>query len=145
MRNWDYGNFGGVYKTSREGVRDALSEFIKYEDTQAMAEQVEIEKLYKEISLFCEGIIWNEPHPLPEPQKPEPKPEPLPPPPSKPDPAPDPEKPIPEKPKPEPKPFPWGRLIIPGIIAVLTAATWFVPGWAKVMIDMVVKILTGLT
>lgn len=142
MRNWDYGNFGGVYKTSREGVRDALSEFIKYEETEAMAEQVEMEKLYKEIGLFCQGVIWTEPHPLPEPEKP--KPEPLPPPPSQPE---------PEKPKPEPeKPsepgsgsaFPWGKLLIPALIALLTAATLFVPGWAKVVIDVVIKLLSGL-
>jgi hypothetical protein len=139
MRNWDYGNFGGVYKTSREGVRDALSEFIKYEDTEAMAEQVEMEKLYKEICLFCQGVIWTEPHPLPEPEKP--KPEPLPPP-SQPDPAPDPEKPQPEKPG--GSAFPWGKLLIPAVIALLTAGTLFVPGWAKVIIDVVIKLLSGL-
>jgi hypothetical protein len=140
MRNWDYGNFGGVYKTSREGVRDALSEFIKYEETEAMAEQVEIEKLYKEISLFCQGVIWTEPHPLPEPEKP--KPEPLPPPPSQPEPKPEPEKPS------DPgsgSAFPWGKLLIPAVIALLTAGTLFVPGWAKVIIDVLIRLLSGLS
>jgi hypothetical protein len=65
------------------------------------------------------------------------------PPPPQPDPAPDPAKPQPEKPGGR-SAFPWGKLIIPAVIALLTAGTLFVPGWAKVIIDVVIKLLSGL-
>jgi hypothetical protein len=100
-----------------------------------MAEQVEMEKLYKEICLFCQGVIWTEPHPLPEPEKP--KPEPLPPP------ATEPEKP-PEAPG-SGSAFPWVKVLIPVLLALSAVGSLFLPGWAKLIIDVFVKILSGLS
>jgi hypothetical protein len=93
----------------------------------------------------CAGLrlVNPEPEPVKQTAKPEPKPKPVPPPPSQPDPAPDPEKPQPEKPG-GGSAFPWGKLLIPAVIAILTAGTLFVPGWAKVIIDVVIKLLSGL-
>jgi hypothetical protein len=142
MRNWDYGNFGGIFKTNREGVRDALSEYIKYDDTSLMSEQIEVEKLYGEILAFCQGVVWTPPKPLPEPEKP--KPEPLPPPP----PATEPEKPTPEKPPEAPgsgSAFPWVKVLIPVLLALSAVGSLFLPGWAKLIIDVFVKILSGLS
>lgn len=143
MKNWDYGNFGGQYKTSREGIKDALSEFIKYPDTESMNEGKTCELLYSNIEQFCRGVIWNEPRPLPEPEKPKPPP-PIPEPEK---PKPDPEKPQDPKPEnPSPgKPFPWLTVLVPVVVALLTVGSLFVPGWARVVIDVVIKLLSGLS
>lgn len=141
MHDWDYGNFGGKYKTSRDGVKDALSEFIKYDDTAMLAEQAEVEKLYNTIEAYCRGVIWNDPHPLPEPPKPEPKPPELPKPEPKPDPQPEPK---PTEPK---KPFPWltiAKILVPIIGAVLTLGGLFLPGWAKTILDVILHILKSM-
>jgi len=145
MKKWDFGCFGGEYKTSRDGVRDALSEFIKYEDTAMLAEQAEVEKLYNEIEAFCRGVIWTEPHPLPEKPKPEPKP-----------PEPVPEEPKPHEPKPEePKPdtpntgsgLDWkkiAKIALPILGLLAAVGGMFLPGWAKTVLDYLMKILQGL-
>ncbi len=135
MKNWDFGNFGGNFKTSRDGAKDALSEFIKFEDTSMLEEQAEVEKLYNEIEAFCRGVVWTDPKPLP-----------------KPDPIPVP--PVPEKPKPEPEPAPedpssqapfdwkkWLKILGPILATVLTLGGLFLPGWAKVILDMLIKII----
>ena len=139
MKNWDFGCYGGKYKTCREGVKDALSEFIKYDDTALLAEQVEVEKLYNEIEAFCRGVIWTEPHPLPEKPKPEPLPEPKP------------EEPQPEEPKPyvpsTGSSFDWkkvAKIALPILGLLGTFGGLFLPGWAKVALDFVMKILQGI-
>jgi hypothetical protein len=141
MKNWDFGNFGGNFKTSRDGVKDALSEFIKFEDTALLEEQAEVEKLYAEIEAFCRGVIYTEPKPLP---KPEPEPIPVPP--------------QPEKPKPDTEPSPsepsqpgapsdwkkWLKILGPILAGVLTLGGLFLPGWAKVVLDILVKLINGI-
>jgi hypothetical protein len=129
MRDWDYGNFGGKYKTSRGGIKDALSEFIKYSDTSELAEQKEVEKLYGEIDAYCKGVVWSEPHPLPEPQ-PEPKPE-------------------PDEPSEDghSQPFNWVKslkILAPILATVRTLGGMFLPGWAKTIIDMILKVISGI-
>ena len=81
MKQWDYGNIGGNYATSRDGINAALNELDKYEDSSMMNEQDEVEKLYCEIFAFCQGVIYTPvPTPKPVPGKPnEPKPAPVPP------------------------------------------------------------------
>jgi hypothetical protein len=145
MKDWDFGCYGGKYKTCRDGVRDALGEFLKYDDTSLLAEQVEVEKLYNEIEAFCRGVIWTEPHPLPEKPKPEPKP-----------PEPVPEEPKPQEPKPEePKPdtpntgsgFDWkkvAKIALPILGLLAAVGGMFLPGWAKTVLDYLMKILQGL-
>lgn len=141
MKNWDFGNFGGKFKTSREGVIDALSEFLKYPETESLAEQKEVEKLYKEICDFCAGIIYTPPQELPKP-KPEPIPEPVPEP--KPEPQPKPEEPKPNEPG---KKFDWSFLkwLLPALGALATVGSLFLPGWAKTLIDVILKVLSGLS
>jgi hypothetical protein len=142
MKDWDYGNFGGKFKTSRDGIRDALSEFIKYPSTELMNEGKAVVILYDEIEAFCRGVVWTEPKPLPEP-----KPEPLPPKPETPKPKPEkpPQDEAPSDEVPSPKPnIPWVKFLIPVLIAGLTAASYFVPAWAKVGIDLIIKLISGL-
>jgi hypothetical protein len=140
MKHWDYGNFGGKFKTSRDGVKDALSEFIKYPDTGMMNEGRAVEILYDRIEAFCRGVVWTEPKPLPKPpEPPQPKPQP---------PAPKPDEPAPSEPGTPQKPpssggFNW-KIIVPIAIAVLTVGSMFVPGWAKIAIDILIKLLNGL-
>jgi hypothetical protein len=132
MKNWDFGNFGGNFKTSRDGVKDALSEFIKFEDTALLEEQTEVEKLYNEIEAFCRGVVWTDPKPLP---KPEPTPIPVPP---------VPEKPTPEDPSSPQAPFDWKKwlkILGPILATVLTLGGLFLPGWAKTILDMLIKII----
>jgi hypothetical protein len=142
MKNWDFGCFGGQFKTCREGVKDALSEFIKYEGTEQLAEQVEVEKLYAEIEAFCRGVIWTDPDPLP-PQQPAPAP------------LPEPEQ--PQEPtqengasseKKEPQtPTNWkkiAKIVLPILGLLATFGGVFLPGWAKIAIDSVMKIIEGI-
>lgn len=140
MKHWDFGNFGGQYATSRDGIRDALSEFIKFEDTSLLAEQAEVEKLYNEIEAYCRGVIYTEPHPLPEPPKPEPpKPQPEPP-------KPEPPKPDePNKPKPDFDWKKWLKILGPILAGVLTLGGFFLPGWAKTVLDILIKLISGIT
>ena len=139
MKHWDFGNFGGVYETSRAGLQDALSEFIKFDDTAMIDEQVEVEKLYNEVEAYCRGVVYTEPQPLPRPPKPEP-----------PKPQPEEPKPEPEEPKPsEPgKPFDWKKwlkILGPILAGVLTLGSLFLPGWAKTVLDILIKLINGVT
>ncbi len=141
MKNWDYANFGGVFKTSRDGIKDALSEFVKFEDTQEIAEQTEIEKIYNDVEAFCRGVVWTEPDPLPplpEPQKP---------------PTPPPVEPKPEEPKPQDPPSDpgtpfdwkkWVKIILPILGVAATIGGFFMPGWAKTILQMLIEVLKGL-
>jgi hypothetical protein len=142
MKHWDYGNFGGQYKTSRDGVRDALSEFIKFDSTEQMNEGVAVCDLYEQISAYCQGIVWTEPKPLPEP----PKPEPLPPPPPAPrEPSPKPEDPAtPDKPEKSVDWKKWLKILLPIIALGGTLGGLFLPGWAKAVLDTVLKVLNSL-
>jgi hypothetical protein len=147
MRDWDYGNFGGKFKTSRDGIKDALSEFVKYDDTEQMNEGSLTVKIYDRAEAFCRGVVYDNPTPLPIPvPTPEPVPIPEPKPEPKPEPAPD--EPIPAKPEKEPqkpsKPLSWGKVVLGLLVVGLTVGSYFVPGWAKVILDMAVKVLSGL-
>lgn len=139
MQDWDFGNFGGKYKTSRDGIRDALSEFIKFDDTNMLSEQAEVEKLYNEIEAFCRGVIYTEPHPLPEPPKPEPP---------KPQPQPEPDEPKPDEPSKPGSSFDWKKwlkILGPILAGVLTLGGLFLPGWAKTVLDILIKLISGIT
>lgn len=134
MKNWDYGNLGFAYKSSRDGIKDALSEFIKHEDTSTMPEKEDVERIYLFIDSFCMDLVWKEPKPLPKPD---------------PAPVPKPEEPKPEEPKPEEptgtqKSFPWLKILVPLIAGGLAIASLFVPGWAKILLDVILKIVNGL-
>ncbi|UOF77061.1 procyclic acidic repetitive protein (parP) [Caudoviricetes sp.] len=146
MKNWDYGNIGGRYETSRAGIKAALGELDKYESTLMMAEQEAVEKLYKQIDDFCNGIIYTPPKPPPEPPKPEPIPEPTPKPEPKPEPTPEPE--------PTPKPdvpskswkdkFKWiGKIagILAGILGVISM---FIPGVPSIVWETIKMILKSI-
>jgi hypothetical protein len=138
MKNWDFGNFGGMFKTSRDGIKDALSEFLRYEDTSLLAEQAEVEKLYKEIIDFCGGIVWTEPD-IPVPPKPEPKPEePKPPVPPKP------EEPKPEEPK-APFNWAWAKWAAVALGVVSGTVGIFLPKYVTVIIDFIAKALNLLS
>jgi hypothetical protein len=133
-KNWDAGRLGNKYATSSEGIRDALSEFVKFEDTELMEDEAEVTVLYKKICDFCAGIVYQ---PVPEPPKPPP------PPPPKPTPEPEPQ----PDPKPE-SPTNWkGILKIAGpiLLAILGAASLVlpVPGWIKVVLEMILKAFGG--
>jgi hypothetical protein len=140
MKNWDFGNFGGNFKTSRDGVKDALSEFIKFDDTALLEEQTEVEKLYAEIEAFCRGVIYTEPKPLPVPE-----PTPVPPQPEKPKPEPEP---TPEDPSQPQAPFGWKKwlkILGPILAGVLTLGGLFLPGWAKTVLDILIKLINSVT
>lgn len=136
MRDWDLANFGGRYKTFRDGVKDALSEFLKYTDTEMLAEEKEVLKLYAEVEAFCRGVVWTEPAPLPVPT-PVPVPVPVPTPAPVPVPAPAPEGP------PAGKPF-WQswKVLLGALSAAVAVASMFlpIPGW----VSAVIKLLLGL-
>ena len=134
MKRWDLLNLGDNNATYSDGVKVATAELLKYPDTSMMDEQEEVEKLYKEICEFCAGIIYTPPPELPKP-KPEPIPEP---------PPPKPEEPKPEEPG---KPFSWGFLkwLLPALGALATVGSLFLPGWAKTLIDVILKVLSGLS
>lgn len=151
MRDWDYGNFGGKFKTSRDGIKDALSEFVKYDNTEQMNEGTLTVLIYDRVEAFCRGVVYDEPTPLPIPPpapKPEPIPEPIPVPQPAPQPIPGPSIPTPSEPEKPPqkpsKPFSWAKIILPILVVVLTVGSYFVPGWAKVILDMAIKALSGL-
>lgn len=145
MRDWDYGNFGGKFKTSRDGIKDALSEFVKYDSTEQMNEGTLTMMIYDRVEAFCRGIVYDVPTPLP---IPEPKPEPIPEPPPVQEPKPKPNEPTPTEPGNEPqkpsKPFSWAKIVLPLLALLLTVGGYFVPGWAKVIFDMASKVLSGL-
>jgi hypothetical protein len=128
MKDWDCLNYGGKYKTLRDGIQDAVVEFLKYEVTDNLKEQKEVERLYKEIDDFCKGIIYTEPHPLPE----EPKPVPVPV-----------TTPVP-LPVPVPKKLDW-RVAISGILIVIPViADYLLPGYAQFALDVVIKLVKVL-
>ncbi len=133
---WDVANKGRKFETHKEGCQDALCEFLAFRSTEEMPEKAETERIYAEIIAFCEGNIYDKPKPLPIPPKPEPIPEPQP-------------EPKPEEPKPnEPgKPFNWGWLkwALPIIGALAAAGSMFLPGWAKLIVDVILKLLNGLS
>jgi hypothetical protein len=66
-QNWDAANLGGKFKTSTDGIKDALSEFLKYDDTSQFTEEDQMLSLYNECVKFGDGIVYDEPNPLPVP------------------------------------------------------------------------------
>ena len=66
-QNWDAANLGGKFKTSTDGIKDALSEFLKYDDTSQFTEEDQMLSLYNECVKFGDGIVYDEPTPLPVP------------------------------------------------------------------------------
>jgi hypothetical protein len=136
MKRWDYGNLGGNYATSRDGVQEAVVEFLKFHDTSLLEQERETLDIYEACRAFCASYEHDKPKPLPEPPKPPPPPPP--PPPPKPEPEPTPE------PTPTPTPGKLGLWWIPIIIGALSIGSLFVPGWAKIIIDVIIKVLEGL-
>jgi hypothetical protein len=141
-KEWDYGKLGEQYESSRDGIRDALSEFLKYDDTDLLENKEEVEKLYFDCCVWCESEVHK---PVPEPEKPPvPVPAPVPEPPA-PIPEPTPE---PTKPPPQAGGFDWRALlkiglpILKGIVAVAGA---FLPGWVKIILDIVLKVADNIS
>lgn len=133
MKNWDVGNYGGKYKNLRDGIADALSEFIKFNDTEEIQEQKAIEKIYQEIVFFCQGIIYNKPNPLPETETKPPIP------------------PIPPIPKPVPAPIPApqkkvSKSLILSILVILSTIGGFIfPAWLQQLLDAIIAIIRGVS
>jgi hypothetical protein len=131
LKNWDIAYIGGNFRTFREGVKEAVSEILKYENTAMFAQQKEIESLYESIDAFCKGVVWTEPKPPVEPTKP----------PTKPD--------KPEEPQQsdEPKkssPLAWLKIAVPLLVVAGFVAKMFLPGSVGAIIDMVLKALQAV-
>jgi hypothetical protein len=133
--NWDAANVGSKYATSKDGIQDALSIFLSFEETSLIQEEDEVLKLYGEVVAYCKGIVYTEPTPLPDLPVPTPPPAPVPEPVPQPEPIPTPE---------NKTSFKWLQWVLPILGVAATAASVFLPGWAKVVIDIVMKLLTGL-
>lgn len=131
--NWDYANLGNKYETSREGIRDAFSEFIKFEDTDVLPNSEEVQGLYLECLKFCEGVVYK---PVPETEKPKPEPTP--------EPTPATEPPVGGAPV---AGFDWKKLkawLLPILGLLVGLAGPFVPGWAKIALDLLLKVFNGM-
>jgi hypothetical protein len=133
MKNWDVSNFGGKFKTLHDGIVDALSEFLKYESTEMLAEQKEVEKIYAEIDSFCKGVVYNEPNPLPPIEEP---------------------KPIPPKPHVEQKPnepskpslpskIPWGKILIAIVTVAVSVGSAIMPAWLAAILKLILSAFGG--
>jgi hypothetical protein len=130
-RDWDYGKLGAKYERSIDGARDAFSEFAKFDDTDLMENSEEVEALYADACSWCESEVHK---PVPEPQKPVPVPIPVP------------------QPEPTPVPVPvpacggtgfdWKailRLVLPFLKAAVLVLGIGLPGWVKILLDIVVR------
>lgn len=141
MRRWDIANIGGNYESYEKGLQNAAAEFLKYDDTSMLQEEEEVLKIYEQIENFCKDFSFDPPQPIPEPPKPQPQPMPQPPQPM-PEP-PEPPKP-PEKPPEAPKKFPWSSIILSILTIAQTALSIFLPGWAKILLSLFIKIFESL-
>jgi hypothetical protein len=113
----------------------ALNEFLKFKDTSEMQEETRVLLTYGDILEFCSGTVYS-PTPLPPADKPEVPPEK--------------EQPVPETPpeKEKENPTNWkGILKIAGpILLVILGAVSLVlpvPGWIKVVLEMILKAFGG--
>lgn len=135
MKRWDLLNLGENNETYSLGVQAAINEMLKYPNTDLMAEKDEVEKIYKEICDFCEGIVYTPPKPLPKPPAPEPIPVP---------PNPD----EPSTPTEPGKPTNWTGIIKvagPILLAILTVAGFIfpIPSFVKTILELILKAFGG--
>ena len=136
-KEWDYGKLGSKYDTSGDGARDAFSEFEKYDDTQMMENAEEVEQLYKDCVAWCDGEVHHPP--VPEPKPPEPP---------VPEPQPEPSEPTKPPPPQEGGGFDWRKLLkvaVPILRGILTVAAAFLPGWVKIVLDIVLRVADNVS
>lgn len=141
MNSWDAGKTGKVYETSKDGIVDALNQFLTFGDTEKMPDEARVLLIYRDILEHCEGVVF-EPTPIPPPvQEPEkPKPEPVP-------------EPVPAEPKPEPKPGPTEGSPIGEVFAFLlpialtlwrTVGSFLpLPKWVHTVVEIFLKLIGG--
>lgn len=61
MMHWDFGNLGNQYASSRDGIRDALNEYLKMNCTEQMPikEKEGVESIYHAIIDFAKGVKYK--------------------------------------------------------------------------------------
>jgi hypothetical protein len=128
--NLDIFALGGRFATYRDAVNSGASEFKKFVDTKMVQEQNELESMYAACIEFCKKL--PEPNPVPPPPEPKPEPAPVP------------------KPTPRPEPQPpksnwkWIKVLLPILITIATIGSLFLPGWAKTILDVIIKMLESI-
>lgn len=136
--NWDAANFGEKYASSEDGIRDALTVFLAFDDTSLIDVETEMLRVYNDILQFAQGVIYKPVPPIPEPKKEEPqKPIPEPSDPNK-------EEPIPTQPTPPEKGANWLKWIALIVPAIAGVAALFLPGWAKTLLDLIVALFSNI-
>ena len=131
---------GGRYASYSDALNVGASELAKFDDTNKMKEQKEVELLYAEFENF-----FNKLPPVVEPPKPPSKPAPKPaePPVFEPEPT-KPEKPAPSAPTNWKKNLSWIGGVASALLIVWSVVSMALPGWAAMLGKVILQLLANV-